>query len=536
MPIPTNELAGKWDDPGASPAAASTTVAGAGDDAHRGADVALIVLALGLTMVTAIVAASPVVAAAIVNNRFDITIVTAALLVSTAVAALGWARGRVINDAAALLRSSAFAVLAMLNGLTLLVALTGADVALGATLDSPGQLPLFAGIVGRGMAVVLLVVAGWLTLSRGTPGIRPMLVLAPAAVVLMVLTVAAAAPQSIPQLAPPWALASIVADPTARLPFGAAPALVVINGVIGVGFLAAALLAHRSFRRSGRAGDALLAAGLLVAAFSQVHSGIHPGAYSGVVTIADLLRLSFYGLLLIGVVAESRDDLADLRAATIEVRRLAEAEFVAVALEERARLAREIHDGLAQDLWYAKLKQSRLAQIGGFEGERQRLSNEVESAIDNALAEARNAVAAMREGAQTGPLLDILRRQVEDFSDRFALRAELIAEGTAKLEIGPRAQAELTRIVQEALTNVRKHADATVVRVTVSTDDHLRITIIDNGRGFHPEEAPAGFGLESMRQRAEVIGARLSVTSSPQDGSRVELVMPLNGREGSDAG
>ncbi|MBA3741199.1 MAG: hypothetical protein H0W98_08665, partial [Chloroflexi bacterium] len=260
MPIPTNELAGKWDDPGASPAAASTTVAGAGDDAHRGADVALIVLALGLTMVTAIVAASPVVAAAIVNNRFDITIVTAAMLVSTAVAALGWARGRVINDAAALLRSSAFAVLAMLNGLTLLVALTGADVALGATLDSPGQLPLFAGIVGRGMAVVLLVVAGWLTLSRGTPGIRPMLVLAPAAVVLMVLTVAAAAPQSIPQLAPPWALASIVADPTARLPFGAAPALVVINGVIGVGFLAAALLAHRSFRRSGRAGDALLAA------------------------------------------------------------------------------------------------------------------------------------------------------------------------------------------------------------------------------------------------------------------------------------
>ena len=142
----------------------------------------------------------------------------------------------------------------------------------------------------------------------------------------------------------------------------------------------------------------------------------------------------------------------------------------------------------------------------------------------------------MREGAQTGPLLDILRRQVEDFSDRFALRAELIAEGNAKLEIGPRAQAELIRIVQEALTNVRKHADATVVRVTVSTDDHLRITIIDNGRGFHPEEAPAGFGLESMRQRAEVIGARLSVTSSPQDGSRVELVMPLNGREGSDAG
>jgi two-component system nitrate/nitrite sensor histidine kinase NarX len=124
-------------------------------------------------------------------------------------------------------------------------------------------------------------------------------------------------------------------------------------------------------------------------------------------------------------------------------------------------------------------------------------------------------------------LLDILRRQVEDFSDRFALRAELTAEGTTEPEIGPRAQAEVIRIVQEALNNVRRHADATVVRVTIRTDDHLRITITDNGRGFHPELAPAGFGLESMRQRAALIGAELSVSSAPQDGSRVDLTLPL---------
>jgi signal transduction histidine kinase len=293
------------------------------------------------------------------------------------------------------------------------------------------------------------------------------------------------------------------------------------------------VLAHRAYRRSGRAGDVLLAAGLLIAAASQVHSAIHPGSYSSVVTTGDLLRLGFYVVLLAGVVAESRDDIADLRAATMEIRRLAEAEFAAAALEERARLAREIHDGLAQELWYAKLKQSRLAQIADFGEEPRQLSLEVEAAIDMALAEARHAVAAMRGGSVGGSLVEILRRQVEDFSDRFAIRAELVREGSVEPDIGPRAQAELIRIVQEALTNVRKHADATVVRVLVKTDDELRIAISDNGRGFRPDTAPAGFGLESMRQRAAVIGAQLSVTSAPHDGSRVELVMPLGTGEGT---
>jgi signal transduction histidine kinase len=442
----------------------------------------------------------------------------------------------VAHDPAALLRSSAFAVLALLNGLTVVIGIVGVDAVLGATTGNPGQLPIIAGVVARSVAAALLVAAGWVSLSRGVPSLRPSLVLlGPATAVLFVLLVAAAMRESLPQLVPQEMLDAIARDPTGLLAGGDAPALAVIQSIIGVGFLAAAVLAHRLFRRSGRAADALLAAGLLVAAFSQVQSAIHPGSYSGLVTIGDLLRLIFYGLLLIGVVAESRDDLADLRAATMEVRRLAEAEFAAVALEERARLAREIHDGLAQDLWYAKLKQSRLAQIAGFEGEAQQLNEEMGDAIDNALSEARNAVAAMRQGAESGPLLDILARHVDDFSDRFAIRAELTSQGPVP-EIGPRAQAELLRIVQEALTNVRKHADATVVRVEIVSEGDLRLTVSDNGRGFRPEVASAGFGLESMRQRAAVIGARLAVTSEPQNGTRVELTLPIPRREGTDAG
>lgn len=501
-----------------------------------GVDLALVLLALALAILTSFVVTLPIVLPAIVNDRFDITIVTAGMLVSGAVAALDWARGRVAHDPAALLRSSAFAVLALLNAVTLVAGLVGADAALGATLDDPSQLPLVAGVVGRGVAAVLLVMAGWTAISRSVPGLRPVWVfLGPAAAVLLLLFAAALSQDNLPILAPPDVLEALANDPTAPLMPGAAPALTIVQGIIGVGFLAAAILAHRSFRRSGRSADALLAAGLLVAAFSQAHSAIHPGSYSGLVTIGDLLRLAFYGLLLIGVVAESRDDLADLRAATMEVRRLAATEFAAAGLEERARLAREIHDGLAQDLWYAKLKHSRLAQIGGFDGDARQLSNEVEDAIDNALAEARHAVAAMREGADTGPLIDVLTRHVDDFADRFALRAELTSHGPVP-EIGARAQAELLRIVQEAMTNVRKHADATVVRVNVDTNGELRLTVTDNGHGFRPESISGGFGLESMRQRAAVIGARLTVTSEPQNGTQVELAMPIRRREATDGG
>jgi len=504
--------------------------------APAGVDLALVLLALALALTTSVVATAPTAAPALVNDRFSIGISTAAMLISGAVAALDWARGRVAHDAAALLRSSAFAVLVLLNGLNLVVGLVGIDAAFGATLDDPGQLPVLASVVGRGVAAILLVAAGWAAISRRPPNLRPVLVLVgPAAVVLVLLLVAVLARDDLPVLLPPEALESLAAEPTAPLPLAIAPVLVAVQGIIGISFLVAGVLAHRSFRRSGRALDALLAAGLMVAAFSQVHSALHPGSFSSIVTLGDLLRLVFYALLLIGVVAEARDDLADLRAATLEVRRLARAEFAAAALEERARLAREIHDGLAQDLWYAKLKQSRLAQVAGFAGEAQQLNNEVGDAIDNALAEARDAVAAMRQGAESGPLLDILARQVDDFADRFALRAELTSNGQLP-EIGPRPQAELLRIVQEALTNVRKHADATVVRVDVKTNGELVLAVTDNGRGFLTDGGSSGFGLESMRQRAAVIGARISVTSEPQNGTRVELRMPIMRAREEDGG
>ena len=230
----------------------------------------------------------------------------------------------------------------------------------------PGQLPLLASVLGRGTAAALLVGAGVVAL-RPTPDVawRPALLLVvPAATVALMIVLAARIQDGLPMLVDASTLAEIARHPAAVLPTGSAWSLVVAQLLVGFGFATAAVLAHRSWRRNGRVGEALLAAGLMIAAFSQVSSAIHPGSYTSVVTTGDLMRLAFYVVLLIGFVFDSRDDLRALREANIELRRLGDAELANAALEERARLAREIHDGLAQDLWFAKLKHSRLAQIG----------------------------------------------------------------------------------------------------------------------------------------------------------------------------
>jgi signal transduction histidine kinase len=94
----------------------------------------------------------------------------------------------------------------------------------------------------------------------------------------------------------------------------------------------------------------------------------------------------------------------------------------------------------------------------------------------------------------------------------------------------PRAEAELLRIVQEALNNVVRHADATVVRVRAGVvDSHVELVVGDNGSGFEPSEVREGsFGLASMRERALIIGGELTIDSRPQDGTRIRVTVPLS--------
>src|SRR5699024_6851582 len=149
---------------------------------------------------------------------------------------------------------------------------------------------------------------------------------------------------------------------------------------------------------------------------------------------------------------------------------------------------------------------------------------EVLTALDSALAEARQAVMAMRVDPASGTLAEVLHSFVDDFADRFGVRAEFRSDGPLE-RLPPRTEAEVLRIVQEALNNVRRHADATLVRVSAErANGHLRLTVSDNGKGFDPSTVgDHSYGLRGMRERAELAGATLDIDSRPDDGTRIVL-------------
>jgi signal transduction histidine kinase len=322
-------------------------------------------------------------------------------------------------------------------------------------------------------------------------------------------------------------MAQLETRPTASLMPGTAPLLIAVEALLAIGYLYAAALSYEAYQRNGHGTDGVLAVGLMVAAFSQVLFAVHPGTYSSLVAAGDILRVAFYATLLATLAVEVRGDIRALRAANVELTRLREAEVVRAAADERAHLARELHDGMSQELWYAKLKQGRLLALPDIVGTARELAGEVASAIESALAEARQAILALRP-AEGGSFAEVVQRYVADFSDRFGIAAECRCDTNGE-RLSPRAQAELLRIVQEALANVRKHADATLVRVDLAESaDGLELRVTDNGRGFATDQVGrAGYGLSSMEQRAAVIGGSLTIDSREQDGTRVLVTMPL---------
>jgi signal transduction histidine kinase len=489
---------------------------------------------IGLAIFTFVVLVDPNVQPAIVNERLALAIDAVATLVAVAVAILGWVRFREGGDEAALWRASALLVLGTINALMAAATIAGVGSGFGLSLEQPGQLPLWASVVTRGLAGALLIVAGLVATGRRRRGVRrPLLVLwLPAMLATAAVFLAAGVPERLPELVISPGMTQLSSRPTAPLMPGTAPLLIMVEALLALAYLYAAALSYQAYQRNGRGTDGVLAVGLMLAAFSQVLFAIHPGTYSSLVTAGDLLRVAFYATLLATLAVEVRGDIRALRAANLELGRLREAEGIRAAAEERAHLARELHDGMSQELWYAKLKQGRLMALPEIVGTARELAGEVAAAIESALAEARQAILALRP-VEGGSFAEVVQRYVADFSDRFGIAAECRCDAAAD-RLSARAQAELLRIVQEALANVRKHADATLVRVELSeTADGLELRVTDNGRGFATDQVGrAGYGLSSMEQRAAIIGGSLTIDSRERDGTRVLVQMPLVAADG----
>ncbi|NGN67889.1 sensor histidine kinase [Streptomyces sp. A7024] len=222
---------------------------------------------------------------------------------------------------------------------------------------------------------------------------------------------------------------------------------------------------------------------------------------------------------------EIRDERAQLRkqlaGAEAEVADLQRRQGAA---EERERLAREIHDTLAQGfasiIVLAEAARTGLATDSVRSA--QQLTSIEQTAREN-LAEARALVGSGARSAAPGASADALRRTLDRFTEDtgIAVSAEL-----PDLDLDQPTRIALLRCTQESLANVRKHADASAVGVVLTAGpDAVELEITDDGRGFLVAEA-AGFGLDGMRRRLAELGGELTVTSSPGDGTRVLAVLP----------
>ena len=227
--------------------------------------------------------------------------------------------------------------------------------------------------------------------------------------------------------------------------------------------------------------------------------------------------------------------LADMAAIAIHNSRLLERERQVAVLEERDHLAREMHDTLAQVLGYLHLRAAttrKHLQAGETDRAVEELQ-EMQDLANEAYVDVREAILGLRETvAPAGGIVGSLRQYLQKFGRQSGIEAVLRVPGTVVAALAPDAEIQLLRVVQEALTNVRKHAGAATATVCLENqDDCLRITIEDNGRGFDSSRVDRAegrsFGLRSMKERVERAGGRFSVDSSPGKGTRITVLLPL---------
>lgn len=187
--------------------------------------------------------------------------------------------------------------------------------------------------------------------------------------------------------------------------------------------------------------------------------------------------------------------------------------------EERRRIARELHDGLAHELAFIASKTRGDVVPGPASPDVRALAG----AADRALDEARRAITVLSVSRQQS-LHDAIAQTAEDLGARLGVAVDL--ELAEEFDVPGDVTENLLRIVREAVTNAVTHGSPGRVRVTLESANGMRLLIEDDGCGFDPyrDMAPEAFGLQSMRERAELLGATFNLDSAPRRGTRVEVV------------
>jgi signal transduction histidine kinase len=345
----------------------------------------------------------------------------------------------------------------------------------------------WAGVAGRLLSWVLIATAPFL---RGRSSPRVLANTAVAAVLVLFLSWLAlrSTGTSLPALDPE-------ADPPALLA-GSLAALALLNLLALVGF-------GKRFYERREDLDRWLALGATLMLFASLHDIFSPVSATSSVSRGDFLRLLAYGLLLVGA-----------------WRAISFAEFGRAVAEERARVAREIHDGLAQYL-FAVSTHATMLEHGAPPEE---TIGKLKEAADAAQQEARFAILALSSAAGNAPFDAALRRYVDFLTADGQLEVDLEIDTSVRL--APDEQIEVFRIVQEGLANVRKHANARRAEVVIGMREGDRfVSVRDDGEGFDGEATAVGQGLKNIRARTDSIAGGFTLTSGPGVGTALEVVL-----------
>jgi signal transduction histidine kinase len=290
---------------------------------------------------------------------------------------------------------------------------------------------------------------------------------------------------------------SAASPPAEQAPMHLAAAL--IAGCAGAALAARAI-------RAGTELQSWFAAAIILTAGASLDAGVDPVLTPPWITTADALRFAAAALLLAGAVRQRGTHPGP-------------ATSLAVA-EERRRIARELHDGLAQELAYIASLAPRMAATSG-DPTAARLSEAAASALD----ESRLAITALSDGPRE-PLGTELARTAQRIAQRAGAAVALDVQADVD-DVALDVRRDLLRIVREATTNAVRHGRASHVTISLARDEVAVLRVADDGIGFTPGATAAGldsgFGLASMRERAEHAGGELIVRSAPGRGTVIEV-------------
>ena len=452
---------------------------------------AVVVTAIVLVAVTAALALAPQLHLGYPQEAADLALDTAASVIGLLACFLVFGRLRRRTRLNELLLAGALAVLALSN-----LFLCTVPVVAG---WEPDDLTVWLAPVAMSFGALLFVLAAFLPDRQLRPS-GPLLVVGAGAVTTALLVTMILVPAFARSL-PPQVVASLAPGSSIRpdlhpAQFSLQLAGAVLYGAAAVGFLRCSRRSHDEFL-------GWLAVAAMLAAASQVNyllSATNPQSAYG----ADALRCLFYAVLLLGSMREIWSYWHALSQAAV--------------LEERQRIACELHDGVAQELAYLA---RNLESLDG-EADEDSLGR-LRRAVERARLESRRVISgAAAPGSE--PFEVALAEAVTEVAERYHVKLELDIAPDIRLP-APRREA-FVRIACEAVANAARHSGADRVDLRLERDGAgARLWVSDQGHGFDPADPGGGFGLSSMRERARSVGAELVVSSVPGHGSQVEVTL-----------